>query len=69
MNGPTILLVAGLIERAAEIAAAQELLAGAGDGTGGTLLLAGRAGIGKSSVIAHATQTARSTGFRVLASR
>ena len=68
MNGPTILRVGGLIERAAEIAAVQELLAGAVDGAGGTLLLAGRAGIGKSSVIAHATDTARTAGFGVLTS-
>ena len=67
-NGLTILLVGGLIERAAEVSAVQELVAGAVDGAGGTLLFAGRAGIGKSSLLTHATEVARALGVRVLSS-
>jgi DNA-binding CsgD family transcriptional regulator len=60
--------VGGLIERAAELSAAQELLRGAAAGSGGSLLLAGGAGIGKSAIIAQTQDAARAAGFLVLSS-
>jgi len=58
----------GLIERATEVAAIQDALAGAATGSGRTVLLAGPAGIGKSSLVEHARTLARGAGFLVLCS-
>ncbi|HSE07540.1 MAG TPA: AAA family ATPase [Nocardioidaceae bacterium] len=58
----------GLIERVAELAAVKELLSRAAKGTGGSLLLQGPAGIGKSALVEHAKQAAGAAGFAVLSS-
>lgn len=58
----------GLIERAAEVSAAQELLSATLAGSGRSMLLSGPAGIGKSAIIAHTQEAARSAGFLVLSS-
>lgn len=57
-----------LIERAAELAAVQEMLGGAAAGAGRSLLLSGPAGIGKSALVGHARDVARAAGFVVLSS-
>jgi DNA-binding CsgD family transcriptional regulator/tetratricopeptide (TPR) repeat protein len=58
----------GLIERAVELSAVQELLTRAAAGSGRSLLLEGPAGIGKSAVVEHALEAARSAGFAILGS-
>lgn len=58
----------GLIERAAEVAGIQDALAGAAEGSGRTVLLAGPAGIGKSALVDLAQALAREAGFSVLCS-
>jgi DNA-binding CsgD family transcriptional regulator/tetratricopeptide (TPR) repeat protein len=58
----------GLIERNAEVSATQDVLDAARAGTGGSVLLAGPAGIGKSALVAHAQEIARAAGFKVLTS-
>lgn len=57
-----------LIERAAETAAVQRMLAQAAAGAGGSLLLVGPAGIGKTALVRHAEDSARTAGFVVLSS-
>jgi DNA-binding CsgD family transcriptional regulator/predicted negative regulator of RcsB-dependent stress response len=58
----------GLIERAAELTAAQDVLTGALAGSGRSLLIEGPAGIGKSALIAHTEDLARASGFMTLSS-
>jgi tetratricopeptide (TPR) repeat protein len=58
--------VSGLIERSAELSALDEVLAGAEAGTGQTLVVSGPAGVGKSSLVAHAREVAGGRGFTVL---
>jgi DNA-binding CsgD family transcriptional regulator/predicted negative regulator of RcsB-dependent stress response len=58
----------GLIERNAELSAAQDMLDAAVAGAGRSVLFAGPAGIGKSALVAHAQKLARAAGFRVLSS-
>lgn len=60
--------VGDLIERAAELAAVQEMLGRAAAGAGRSLLLSGPAGIGKSALVGHARGVARAAGFVVLSS-
>ena len=61
-----ILVMGGLIERAAELAAVSDLLSDALGGTGRSLTLSGPAGVGKSALVGHATEHARMLGMRVL---
>ncbi len=58
--------MSGLIERSAELSAVEEVLAAAESGTGQVLLFSGQAGVGKSSLVAHAREVARQRGFAVL---
>ncbi len=58
-----------LLEREAELDALDAILAGAADGDGGTALISGLAGVGKSSLLAAAADRARGAGLRVLACR
>jgi DNA-binding CsgD family transcriptional regulator len=67
-RGLTILPMGGLIERNAEVSATQDLLDAAAAGAGGSILFAGPAGIGKSALVGHAREQARTAGFRVLSS-
>jgi DNA-binding CsgD family transcriptional regulator len=55
-----------LVERERELAALDALLAGARDGHGSAVLLEGEAGIGKSTLLAAAADSARHAGMRVL---
>jgi len=57
---------AGLVGRAAELAAVERLLGGAATGRGSALLIAGEAGVGKSALVAAAMVSARHAGFDVL---
>jgi DNA-binding CsgD family transcriptional regulator len=58
-----------LLEREAEIATIQELLAGARGGTGRLLVVEGRAGMGKTRLVGVALASARAAGLEVLAAR
>lgn len=60
--------VGELIERAAETAAIRGALARAAGGTGGSLLLSGPAGIGKTALLRHAHDSAQAAGFTLLSS-
>jgi DNA-binding CsgD family transcriptional regulator len=55
-----------LVGRDDEVRQVQDLIAGIGE-RGGSLLVAGEAGIGKSSILAEATRVARERGLTVLA--
>nr|MDQ5808316.1 AAA family ATPase [Actinomycetota bacterium] len=59
----------GLLERDAELAVLDDLVAGAGRGEGRLVLVEGPAGIGKSRLLAEARARARAAGLRVLAAR
>src|SRR3954451_4540575 len=59
----------GLLERDAETTALERHLASVRAGTGCTVLVDGPAGIGKSSLLAHAAGLAQRGGFRVLSAR
>jgi DNA-binding NarL/FixJ family response regulator len=58
-----------LLERDAETAALERHLASVRAGSGCTVLVDGPAGIGKSSLLAHAAELAAGHGFRVLSAR
>jgi DNA-binding NarL/FixJ family response regulator len=58
----------GLFERAAEVSAIEEALRDAAAGTGRSVVLAGPAGIGKSTLVSRAQEHARAAGFTVLSS-
>lgn len=58
-----------LLERAAEIAAIEEVLSEAADDHGGVLLLEGAAGIGKTSLLWELRRLASARGFQVLGAR
>jgi predicted ATPase len=58
-----------LVERAAELARIDALLAAARAGQGGLLLLTGPAGIGKTTLLEVARARARQAGMQVLAGR
>ncbi len=60
--------VGDLVERAAETAAVQRLLAQAAAGAGGSLLFLGPAGIGKTALLRYGHDAARAAGFAVLTS-
>jgi DNA-binding CsgD family transcriptional regulator len=57
------------LERESELEAIEELVADAADGRGGLLLVEGPAGVGKSTLLAHAEETAREHGLTVLRAR
>src|SRR4051812_16812809 len=57
------------LERESELEAIEELVTGAADGRGALLLVEGAAGIGKSTLLAHAEETARAHGLTVLRAR
>ncbi|MHC1562664.1 ATP-binding protein [Actinomycetospora sp. C-140] len=65
MPGPRVPLVG----REAERAAVREHVAALGDGTGGSLLVTGEAGIGKSRLLAEVADVAAAAGLPVLAGR
>lgn len=58
-----------LLERAGEISAIADAFGAAADGDGRVVVVAGRAGIGKSSLLAESQRTARARGFSVLTAR
>jgi len=58
-----------LLERAGEISAIADAFGAAADGEGRVLVVAGRAGIGKSSLLAESQRAARAGGFSVLTAR
>jgi predicted ATPase len=58
-----------LLEREAEIATIQELLAGARGGTGRLLVVEGGAGMGKTRLVGVALAAAQAAGLEVLAAR
>jgi len=60
---------AELLERDREIERLEQALTAAQAGTGATVALEGEAGIGKSSLLAHAVRAARDSGMRVLVAR
>jgi predicted ATPase len=55
-----------LLERERELAAVQRLLADAIGGRGGTLVVDGQAGVGKTRLLRAAAESARAAGFTVL---
>jgi DNA-binding CsgD family transcriptional regulator len=57
------------LEREIELEAVADLVAGAASGRGGLLLVEGAAGVGKSTLLAHAEQTARDRGLTILRAR
>ncbi len=59
----------GLLERAAELSAIDELIASVHGGAGGLLVVEGAAGIGKTALLVRARQRARDAGLRVLGAR
>ena len=65
-NGP---VSHGFVGRVDELAQLETLLDAASGGAGSTVLVAGRAGIGKSRLVAELGQLARSRGFTVLRGR
>ncbi|HEX4304886.1 MAG TPA: AAA family ATPase [Solirubrobacterales bacterium] len=62
-------MAAQLVERKAELAAIDEVLAAAAGGAGLPLIFEGPAGIGKTALLATAQDHARGAGLRVLAAR
>ncbi|MET0864316.1 MAG: AAA family ATPase [Nakamurella sp.] len=58
-----------LLERGLEVSAIAAACQGAGDGNGRVLVVAGHAGIGKSSLLLAGQHTARAAGFTVLTAR
>ncbi len=63
-----ILRMGGLFERTAEVSAIEEALRDAAGGAGQSVLLAGPAGMGKSTLVSRAQEQARAAGFTVLSS-
>lgn len=59
----------GLLERAAELAAIDELMVAVGRGEGGLAVVEGPAGIGKTALLEGARERARHAGLRVLPAR
>src|SRR3954454_1579588 len=57
------------LERETELEAIDELVAGAAGGRGALLLVEGAAGIGKSTLLERAEETARAHGLTVLRAR
>ena len=57
------------LERARELAALDETIAGAAAGAGGVMLLEGAGGIGKTLLLAHAVQCAQASAMTVLRAR
>jgi DNA-binding CsgD family transcriptional regulator len=58
-----------LHERAAEVAAIDDVVAALGEGRGNALLIEARAGFGKSALVEYAVETAREFGARILMAR
>ena len=58
----------GLIERSAALGVVGDALARAASGKGGTVVLSGGAGLGRTALLRHARENAVALGFRVLAS-
>lgn len=65
---PTILRVGELIERARAVTAVRATVGAAVAGSGRLTVLRGPAGIGKSAVLTHASEVARTSGLTVLRS-
>ncbi len=63
---PTLSAAPDLLERSGELADIAHLIEGAIAGSGGTALVMGEAGIGKTSLLDAAADLARSYGVRVL---
>ena len=63
-SGP--LRATALIGRESEVAAVRHAVSRAGGGSGGVLLVAGEAGVGKTRLIAEAVRLARSMDLAVL---
>lgn len=66
---PHVTGTGALLERDAELASFEEMLAGAASGRGSVLLVRGPAGIGKSRLLDAGRAAAVGRGFRVLAAR
>jgi DNA-binding CsgD family transcriptional regulator len=62
-------LAAPLLQRAFELERIEEVIAAARAGRGSVLLIEGPAGIGKTSLLAHARESAAATGAGVLSAR
>jgi DNA-binding NarL/FixJ family response regulator len=58
-----------LHERAAEVAAIDDVVAALGEGRGNALLIEARAGFGKSALVEYAVDAARAIGARILLAR
>ena len=69
VNLPGVVRCPSVVGRDAELAAISALLDGAGSGSGGTLMLDGDAGLGKSRLVTEAQVQARAAGIRVGAGR
>jgi len=69
MQGRAPLVVAGLLEREPELEWLESRVAAAFEGAGSIVAIEGEAGIGKSSLLAHAAGCAEAAGMRVLAAR
>ncbi len=69
MQGRPSQVVAGLLEREHELQRLEASVCAAADGLGCIVAIEGEAGIGKSSLLAHATGCARASEMRILAAR
>ncbi|MEA2193066.1 MAG: hypothetical protein QOI73_3187, partial [Solirubrobacteraceae bacterium] len=69
MQGRAPLVVAGLLEREPELERLESCVAAAVAGAGSVVGIEGEAGIGKSSLLAHAVECAGAAGMRVLTAR
>src|SRR3954453_15069312 len=66
---PGSVIAAAPLERAAELAALEHVVAGAVEGTGGLVVVEGPAGIGKSRLLAEMIASAEFLGARTLRAR
>jgi len=69
MTTPAAPVAAGLLERDHELEQLRAAIAAATAGAGAVVALEGEAGIGKTALLAHATNVARDAGMRVLVAR
>jgi len=61
--------LSSLLEREAEISRLAGAIGGAADGRGGLVLVEGVAGVGKSTILAHAREQAGAGGCLILSAR